>query len=71
MNETMVNHSGKSWNNLKLEILDTWSGISSDEIDRTHGSIQAIYGLLQQKIALHRDSEKAKVVAMLENYESP
>ena len=71
MNESINTHSGKTWNSLKLEILDTWAGISADEIDRTQGSIQAIYGLLQQKIALHRDSEKAKVVAMLENYESP
>jgi len=70
MNESISTNTGKTWNNLKIEILDTWSGISTEEVERTHGSIQAIYGLVQQKTGLHQDIEKAKLVAMLENYES-
>ncbi|MNU00913.1 hypothetical protein D3C72_2441560 [compost metagenome] len=70
MSNSISTNPGKTWSNLKIEILDTWSGISSDEIERTQGSVQAIYGLVQQKTGLHKDIEKAKLVAMLENYES-
>jgi hypothetical protein len=62
--------SFKKWTDLKTEILDTWSGITSEEIDKTRGNIQAIYGLVQENTGLHKDSEKNKLVALLENYKS-
>ncbi|MEN0057190.1 MAG: hypothetical protein AAGB31_00010 [Bdellovibrio sp.] len=40
------------WGKVKSELQRTWNKINSDELERTHGDVQAISDLVQEKYSL-------------------
>lgn len=61
----------EKWNSLKADIQRTWEEISMEEIERTHGSVKSIYGLVSQKCGLHQEEVKSQLVSLLKKYDRP
>ncbi len=59
------------WNSLKVELHRTWDEISLEDIERTHGSVKSIYGLVSQKCGLHQEEVKSQLVSLLNKYDRP
>ncbi|AFX99959.1 hypothetical protein [Bdellovibrio bacteriovorus] len=63
--------SKENWKSLKAELRAAWDELSMEEIESTHGSIKAIFGLVQQKCELHEEEVKSKLMTLLKKYEYP
>ena len=63
--------SKEQWKVLKQELELAWDEISAEEIERTHGSVSSIYGLVQAKCGLHQDEVKSKLENLLAKYDQP
>lgn len=62
--------SKENWKTVKTEILRAWDEISAEDIERTHRSIKSIYGLIQQKCALHEEEVKDRLTSILKKYQT-
>ncbi len=60
--------SRDQWRELKEELFQQWEELTEEDIERTHGSIQSIYGLVSQKCDLHEDDVKRKLTHLLDKY---
>jgi hypothetical protein len=56
MNRTSIPEN--DWKKVKTEIQKKWSGLSSEELEKTHGDVSAISRLVQKKFGLEgKDAE--------------
>ena len=58
MNDNMIR--GK-WDEIKGEIRKTWGGLTGDEIERSHGNMETIGGLIQQRYGLAKEEVTKKL----------
>jgi uncharacterized protein YjbJ (UPF0337 family) len=49
------------WKKVKTEIQKTWSALSGDDLEKTHGDVKAITGLMQKKYGLKREEAEKKL----------
>lgn len=49
------------WKKVKSEIQKTWTGLSGDDLEKTHGDARAIAGLVQKKYGLKRDEAERRL----------
>ncbi len=56
------------WPLLRAELHNVWHDLSFDDLDRTHGSIKSIYGLVQAKCGLHEEEIKDRLVSLMKKY---
>ena len=61
----------EQWKVLKHELELAWDEISAEEIERTHGSVKSIYGLVHKNCGLHQEEVKAKLENLLAKYDRP
>jgi hypothetical protein len=57
------------WNKMKIDLENAWDEISAEEVERTHGSVKSIYGLVQTKCGLAEFEVKDKLMAILRKYD--
>lgn len=65
---TNLQLSKESWKSLKVDLQKEWDFITTDEWDRTKGSLKAIFGLIETKSGLHQEEVKSKLVKLLKKY---
>ena len=58
MNNDMV--KGK-WTEIKGEIRNRWGKLTSDELEKTEGNLQAIAGLIQQRYGETKEAAEEKL----------
>lgn len=54
------------WKKVKSEIQKTWSGLSGNDLEKTHGDVRAISGLVQKKYGLKREDAEKKLDEVIE-----
>lgn len=49
------------WSQVKGEIQKTWNRLDADELEQTHGDVEAISDLVQKRYALDKDQAEQKI----------
>ena len=65
MNNSIL--SGK-WKEIKGDVMKTWGELTSDEVDRTHGNVTSLIGLIEQKFGLAKDEASKKINELVGRY---
>lgn len=54
------------WKKVKSEIQKNWSGLNSEELEKTHGDVKAISSLVQKKFGLGQKDAEARLDEVIE-----
>lgn len=54
------------WKKVKGEIQKTWSSLSGDDLEKTHGDVRAISSLVQRKYGIKRDEAERRLGEVIE-----
>jgi uncharacterized protein YjbJ (UPF0337 family) len=57
------------WNEVKTEIQKTWSKLSPDEIEKTHGDEDSLSELVHDKYGVERGAFESQYAEMMSRFE--
>jgi uncharacterized protein YjbJ (UPF0337 family) len=59
---------GGAWNEFKGEVRKVWGKLTGDELEATHGDVESISGLIQQKYGHKKDEVSQKLTEMKDRF---
>lgn len=65
LNENMI--KGK-WNEVKGDIRRAWGKITDDDLDKHHGDVESIAGLIQQRYGVAQEKARETINGLFERF---